>query len=73
MSAELIMRSVGVLASATTLSLLTTIAAYAAVNVAPLRWDGTFCTTASCGAAFALTRDTSHARALVGRPPAQAS
>ena len=49
MSAELIMRTAGVLACATTLSLFTTIAAYAAVNVAPLKWDGSFCTARECG------------------------
>lgn len=48
MSAELATRTAAVLACATTLSLITTIAAYAAANVAPLRWDGSFCTRAEC-------------------------
>ena len=43
MSVESIMHTVGVLTCATTLSLFTTIVAYAAVNVAPLKWDGSLC------------------------------
>ena len=73
MSAELVMRTVGVLACATTLSLFTTIAAYAAVNCAPLKWDGSFCPTKSCDSAVALMRDTSRARMHVARLPREAS
>ena len=43
------MRTFAVLACATTLSLFTTIVAYAAVNVAPLKWDGSFCSAKECG------------------------
>ena len=55
MSVELVARTVGVMACATTLSLLTTIAAYAAVNVAPLKWDGSFCSAKECASAVAVT------------------
>ncbi len=58
MSADLLMRTAGVLASATTLSLLTTIAAYAAVSVAPLKWDGSFCTAKDCAAAIVVLPST---------------
>lgn len=54
MSADLIMRTAGVLACATTLSLFTTIAAYAAVNVAPLKWDGSFCTARECATGMSV-------------------
>lgn len=73
MSAELVMRTVGVLSCATMLSLFTTIAAYAAVNTASLKWDGSFCTTKECGSAFALMRDTTTARLSAGHLPARAS
>lgn len=73
MSTELVMRTVGVLACATTLSLFTTIAAYAAVSVAPLKWDGSFCTATECGAAVAFMRDTSRARLSVAGLPARSS
>ena len=70
MNVEIVMRTVGVLACATTLSLLTTIAAYAAVNCAPLKWDGTFCSAKACDSAVALIRDTSSARTrLAAGPP----
>lgn len=71
MTTEIVMRTVGVLACATTLSLLTTIAAYAAVNCAPLRWDGTFCAATACDSAVAMMRDTSRARTRLaaGAPP----
>ena len=73
MSAELIMRTAAVLACATTLSLFTTIAAYAAISVAPLKWDGSFCTARECGAALAAARDKSQARQRFARVPARAS
>lgn len=73
MSAELVMRTVGVMACATTLSLFTTIAAYAAVNIAPLRWDGSFCTFKECSAAMTVTRDRSNVPIRVARLPARAS
>ncbi len=73
MSAEFVMRTVAVMACATTLSLLTTIAAYAAVNIAPLNWDGTFCSTRHCETAVALTRDASRERVRVARLPGQSS
>ena len=43
MTAEAAMRTISILTCATTLSLFTTIVAYAAVNVAPLKWDGSLC------------------------------
>ena len=73
MSAELVVRTVGVLACATTLSLLTTIAAYAAVNCAPLKWDGSFCAAKGCDVAVALIKDTSRARMRVAKLPSGAS
>lgn len=73
MNAELVMRTVGVLACATTLSLFTTIAAYAAVSVAPLKWDGSFCTARECGAAVALLREGTTARTAIAALPARAS
>ena len=68
MSAELMMRSAGVLACATTLSLFTTIAAYAAVNVAPLRWDGSFCTARECAAVVVVNaRDKAKAHTRIAK------
>ena len=72
MSTELLMRSAGVLACATTLSLFTTIAAYAAVSVAPLKWDGSFCTAKECAAAVALMREGA-GRQKVAQLPARTS
>ena len=45
---EEIIRLVGLAACTATLSLFTTVVAYAAVNVANLRWDGQFCTAHTC-------------------------
>jgi|GEM_PF-5984952 len=45
---EEIVRLVGLVACTATLSLFSTVVAFAAVNVASLRWDGTFCTAAVC-------------------------
>lgn len=73
MSAELVMRTAGVLACATTLSLFTTIAAYAAVNVAPLKWDGSFCTAKECGAAIAVARDKRREPLRIAKVPGRAS
>ena len=73
MSTELVMRTVGILACATTLSLLTTIAAYAAANCAPLRWDGSFCVASDCDSAVIMMRDTSRARTQLARLPVRAS
>jgi len=67
MSVELVARTVGVMACATTLSLLTTIAAYAAVNVAPLKWDGSFCSAKECASAVAVT---GHAKVRTVAKPA---
>ena len=67
MSAEAVMRTVGVLTCATTLSLFSTIVAYAAVNVAPLRWDGSMCTANKCGAAVSMIDDRSDRRMRVAR------
>jgi hypothetical protein len=73
MSAELVMRTAGVLACATTLSLITTIAAYAAVHVAPLKWDGTFCTAKECASAPAVARDKRPVPTRYAKGPARAS
>ena len=54
MSAEAVMHAVGVLTCATTLSLFTTIVAFAAVNVAPLRWDGSMCAASPCSRAITV-------------------
>lgn len=72
MSVDLVARTVGVLACATTLSLLTTIAAYAAVNVAPLKWDGSFCTTRECASAVAVTGHGAKVRTVAKPAPARA-
>ncbi len=72
MSCELMIRSVGVLACATTLSLFTTIAAYAAVNVAPLKWDGSFCSARDCNGAVAM-RGNGAGRMKVVQAPARTS
>jgi hypothetical protein len=45
---EEIVRLVGLVACTATLSLFSTVVAFAAVNVASLRWDGTFCTAQLC-------------------------
>ena len=67
MSADLVTRTVGVLACATTLSLFTTIVAYAAVNVAPLKWDGSFCAARECSSAVALLDTRGRDRSRVAR------
>lgn len=72
MSAELVMRTAGVLACATTLSLFTTIAAFAAVNVAPLKWDGSFCTARECATAMVAHRDKWTTPMRVAKGPARA-
>ena len=73
MSADLVMRTVGVLACATTLSLFSTIAAFAAVNVAPLKWDGSFCSTRVCDSAVATRRDADRPRIQLAKLPARSS
>jgi hypothetical protein len=45
---EEIVRLVGLVACTATLSLFSTVVAFAAVNVASLRWDGSFCTAQMC-------------------------
>jgi len=72
MRSELVMRAVAVLACATTLSLFSTIAAYAAVNIVPLKWDGTFCASSACQG-IALAHDTKISRVHVARLPAKPS
>lgn len=62
MTAE-VMRNIGVLACATTLSLFTTIVAYAATNVSTLKWDGSFCTINECGRTLAMRNDASRSGA----------
>ena len=57
MTAEAVMRTVALLTCATTLSLFSTIVAYAAVNVAPLRWDGSMCTAQHCGSMVSMIED----------------
>ena len=71
MSAEQVMRTAGVLACATTLSLFTTIAAYAAVNVAPLKWDGSFCTARECASATAVASAGSKMPMRIAKGPAR--
>jgi hypothetical protein len=53
---EEIVRLVSLVACTTTLSLFTTVVAFAAVNVASLRWDGSFCTAQSCRASLIAER-----------------
>ena len=65
MSVESIMHTVGVLTCATTLSLFTTIVAYAAVNVAPLKWDGSLCAGQHCG--VSMVANSGAARIRVAR------
>ena len=67
MSAEAVMRTVGVLTCATTLSLFSTIVAYAAVNVAPLKWDGSMCTARHCGSMVTMIEDRRSARMQLAR------
>ena len=49
---EEIVRLVALVACTATLSLFSTVVAFAAVNVASLRWDGSFCTAHSCKASL---------------------
>jgi hypothetical protein len=54
MSADFMMRSVATMACAFTLSLFTTIAAYATVNVAAAKTGGPSCSMAKCASALAV-------------------
>lgn len=73
MSAEQVARTVAVMTTAMTLSLFTTIAAFAAVSVAPLNWDGSFCTAQPCASAVALRPETPKGRYSVAALPKQPS
>ena len=59
MSSESVLHTVGVLTCATTLSLFSTIVAFAAVNVAPLRWDGSMCANQQCSHVPVVARNGS--------------
>ena len=72
MSAEAVMRTAAVLTCATTLSLFGTIVAYAAANVAPLRWDGSLCRASQCGSAIVTTDVATLARIRNARIAAHA-
>ena len=67
MSADIVSRTVGVLACATTLTLFSTIFAYAAVNVAPLKWDGSFCSAQDCRGTVALFDRTGQKPSKIAR------
>lgn len=67
MTAEAVMRTVALLTCATTLSLFSTIVAYAAVNVAPLRWDGSMCTAQHCGSMVSMIDDSRTNRIRLAR------
>lgn len=73
MTADLVMRTAAVLACAATLSLFSTIVAYAAVNVAPLKWDGSFCAGRECVSAVAVLDDSVRIRSRVASREARAS
>lgn len=72
MTAEAVMRTVGVLACATSLSLLSTIFAYATVNAASLRWDGTFCAMQTCASAVTLFDPAKVQRTRIAALPSRA-
>ena len=69
MTADYVKRTVAVVAFATAIGLFSTIAAVAAVNVIPLKWDGTMCERGPCGAAWvSLTPRPAVHVAAVARP-----
>ena len=72
MSAEAVMRTIGVLTCATTLSLFSTIVAYAAVNVVPLRWDGSFCAARECAGTVTFFDVTRVQRTRIAALPTRA-
>ena len=72
MTADVVTRTIGVLTCATTLSLLSTIIAYAAVNVAPLRWDGSFCTAGECASTVTLFDPARVQRVRIASLPSRA-
>ncbi len=65
---EEIVRLVGLVACTATLSLFTTVVAYAAVNVANLRWDGQFCTAHTCKPVLIAERQMKRPAARLERP-----
>ena len=72
MTAEAVMRTVGVIACATSFSLLSTILAYATVNAANLRWDGSFCATQSCTGTVTLFDPARVQRTRIAALPSRA-
>ncbi len=72
MTAEAVMRTVGVLACATSLSLLSTIFAYATANVANLRWDGSFCAARECASTVTLFDPARVQRTRIAALPSRA-
>jgi hypothetical protein len=62
MTAEMVSRTVSILACATTLSLLSTIITIGAVNAAALKWDGTFCVKKACSGVIANIGEASRLR-----------
>ena len=72
MTADYLVHSIAVLACATTLSLFTTIAAYATVNVAAAKSNGPACTTAACASALAAQRLKQPKPQRVAKAPSQA-
>lgn len=71
MTAEVVSRTVSILACAAALSLLSTIITIGAVNAAALKWDGTFCAKAACSGVIANIGETSRLKPaqlpLIGR------
>jgi hypothetical protein len=65
---EEIVRLVGLVACTATLSLFSTVVAFAAVNVASLRWDGTFCTAQMCKPVLIAERQMKRAIHRAPRP-----
>ncbi len=70
--AEFVMRSIAIMACATALSLFTTIAAYAAVNVVTAKNDGLVCKTEACASVQAAALAKSAKPAKVARVPSHA-
>lgn len=65
---EEIVRLVSLVACTATLSLFSTVVAFAAVNVVSLRWDGSFCTGQRCASSMIAERGVKKVGTKTPRP-----
>jgi hypothetical protein len=67
MTAEMVSRTVSMIACATTLSLFSTILAIGTVNATALKWDGTFCVKKTCSSAIAHSGEAIRAKPVTAQ------